>query len=246
MPNCLGALDGKHVHMRPPFLQSPMYYNYKGTHSIILMALVDAEYRFLYVDVGCNGKVNDAGVFAATTLYDHLERRSAVFPEPEPLPGDDRPVSYLVVADEAFGLRENVMKPFPYRDLQKEHRIYNYRLSRARRCVENAFGILANRWRLFLTAIPLQPDKVETLVMAGVALHNMLRTEIGFPHALHDTEDVTTHELTEGSWRTDSVLSRAQIPAGTNVTNRAKTQRNYLADYFNSETGSVPWQDSMI
>jgi len=36
-----------------------MFYNYKGDYSVVLLALVDAQLRFIYVDVGTNGRVSE-------------------------------------------------------------------------------------------------------------------------------------------------------------------------------------------
>lgn len=67
-----------------------------------------------------------------------------------------------------------MMKPFPGRVLTVAERIYNYRLSRARRVVENAFGILSARFRVFRNAIHLDADKTKRLTLACCALHNFL------------------------------------------------------------------------
>ncbi|XDV16353.1 hypothetical protein PO909_016107 [Leuciscus waleckii] len=89
-PNCLGALDGKHINIRPPPGTGSTFYNYKRTFSIVLMALVDSNYRFLYVDVGCNGRVSDGGVFGGCSLQDALKKRTSNIPVPAPLPESDQ------------------------------------------------------------------------------------------------------------------------------------------------------------
>ena len=89
-PNTLGALDGKHIALRRPHHGGSVYYNYKGFHSIVLLALVDANYRFLYIDVGCNGSVSDGGVFRDTSLAKAIEAGTAGIPEDDPLPGTNQ------------------------------------------------------------------------------------------------------------------------------------------------------------
>ncbi|KAJ8043858.1 Protein ALP1-like [Holothuria leucospilota] len=213
-----------------------------------MMALVDSDYKFLYVDVGANGRISDGGVFKECSLEQALERRSANIPPPTPFPGDERPVNHFIVGDEAFPLKDYLLKPYPHRNLDVPQRIFNYRLSRARRVVENAFGILANRFRVFQTNIALEPAKVEKLVLASCALHNFLRVEAGnsYLNTMVDKEDFQTHDLIPGSWRSDPQLSNAALFRNQNYNNRAKQLRDYVCAYVNSQTGSVPWQWDMI
>ena len=67
-PHALGAIDGKHVTIRKPKNGGSYYYNYKHTHSIILLAIAGPEYECLYADVGSNGRVNDSGVWNKSSL----------------------------------------------------------------------------------------------------------------------------------------------------------------------------------
>ena len=101
------------------------------------------------------------------------------------------------------------MKPYPQQHLSREKRIFNYRLSRARRVVENALGILANRFRVFLTTINLSPENVEKIVVASCALHNYLRTNTGAryiaPGFLDGVENDGT--LVDGQWRNEQSLN---------------------------------------
>ncbi|XP_041364049.1 putative nuclease HARBI1 [Gigantopelta aegis] len=180
--NCLGALDGKHVVIRAPSASGSVYYNYKGFHSIGLMALVDSQYRFLYVEVGANGGASDGGVFAGTPLWAALENNTLGVPPPTPFPRDDQPMPYSIVADDAFAMRTYLMKPYPQRGMSREQRLYNYGLSRARRVVENAFGILAYRFRFLLAPMAQRTENVETIVLAACVIHNIPRTR--FPRII--------------------------------------------------------------
>jgi hypothetical protein len=62
-PNCIGSMDGKHVVLQSPMNSGTEYFSYKSCFSIVLFALVDADYNFLFVDIGCQGRISDGGVF---------------------------------------------------------------------------------------------------------------------------------------------------------------------------------------
>lgn len=235
-PHCLGALDGKHISFRPPRSDGSYYYNYKGDHSIILLAVADANYKFIYVNVGVNGRVSDGGAFRESTLAKALECNSLCFPPIEALPGRDMAIPYVIVADDAFPHKDVIMKPYPQRGLSHGERIFNYRLSRARRVIENAFGILANRFRVLLNPINLQAPKVEIITLACVALHNYLATENGISYT-----DIS--QETENSLQQIRSIGRQ---SGNKSMDAARNVRNEFKDYFCSDTGAVPWQEEAV
>jgi len=72
-PHCIGSLDGKHVVIQSPVHSDSEYYNYKGTFSIVLMVLCDANYCVIYSNVGCQGRISDGGIFQHTSLFNKLE-----------------------------------------------------------------------------------------------------------------------------------------------------------------------------
>lgn len=250
-PHCLGALDGKHVVIQAPVDSGSYYYNYKGTYSIVLLALVDADYKFSYVDVGCNGRVSDGGVFDNCSLREGLENGTIKLPEAEPLPGREVPLPYVFVADDAFAMRTYILKPYPFRDQPAPNRIFNYRLSRARRIVENAFGIIANRFRVLRNPISLHPDRVQNVVLAICALHNFLmstkETQRAYLYSgLLDCEITESHDVLLGDWRKESEIICSLYPLqGGNrhhYSNSQKTVRDEFREYFMTRDGEVPWQ----
>ena len=58
----LVLFDGKHIRIRCPYNSGSVFYNYKGYYSIILFALVDADYKFIWADIGTNGSASDAQI----------------------------------------------------------------------------------------------------------------------------------------------------------------------------------------
>ena len=243
-PNCIGALDGKHVAIRKPPHSGSEYFNYKGFCSIILMALVDANYCFIWVDIGSNGRCADGGVFADTELRKAIEEKDLGIPPSEPLPNDDVPLLYAIVADDAFPLKDWLLKPYPIRNMTHDQRIFNYRLCRSRRIVENAFGVLGNRWRVLTRKIEVSTERAQLIVLAACSLHNLIRKR--YPNVtsnLFDREDPVTHNVNMGEWRDGPVMEQLEALKGNNATKAGKAYREYLTKYFMSPAGSVSWQE---
>jgi len=251
-PNCIGAIDGKHIIMQPPANAGSYYYNYKHTNSIVLMAVAGPDYECLYADVGTNGRVSDGGVWNKCTLSQGIEDGSVSLPPPKCLPYGVAEIPHVFVGDDAFALKKNLMKPYAQNGLTMEKRVYNYRHSRARRISENLFGIVTNRFRVFRTVLQLAPRTIESLVMTGLILHNYLRKSpsrnIYCPQGLIDSES-DSGEVTNGLWRQDSPLDSflpLSVPVnGHNASNYAKQVRDSFKDFFVNE-GAVEWQWRMI
>ena len=140
------------------------------------------------------------------------------------------------------------MKPYLQKDLSRDKRIFNYRLSRARRFSENAFGILPNRWRVFRKQFLLKPEKVKVITYSVLILHNFLRSEsttgkIYIPHNLIDFDD-GCGTVIPGDWRKvapSGTLLNLELFASRNSSRQAKDVREKFKRFFMNE-GSVPWQ----
>ena len=228
-PNCVGAIDGKHVNFQAPPNSGSLYFNYKGTFSLVLMALVDADYCFTAVDIDSYGSNSDGGIFANPLLGQGLATNQLKLPPPVCLPGGSLlgPTPYVVVGDEAFPLKTYLMRPYPGKNLPVDKRIFNYRLSRARRISENAFEILAQRWQIFQRHINLHPLKCE-VIKACCILHNYVQKL-----QCHDLSSNYEHEG-QGLQHFANMGSRAST--------EAYACRDKFKTYFCVGDGEVSWQ----
>ena len=77
----LGALDGKHIQVQSFNNSGSLFFNYKGTFSVVLFALVDANYKFMFVDIGKPGSRNDASVWQECALKQALDTGKLNFPD---------------------------------------------------------------------------------------------------------------------------------------------------------------------
>ena len=164
---------------------------------------------------------SDGGVLANSSFGSAMEVNTLGLPQPQPLPGVHIKAPFVFVGDAAFPLRPNMLRPYPGKYLAQSEAIFNYRLSRARRIIENSFGILAARWRIFRRPIIATPDHV-LYTKATVALHNFLRVKessVYCPAGFTDSEDGDGN-IVEGGWRRDSTESQGLDRMGSLGGNR--------------------------
>lgn len=201
------------------------------------------------MDIGAYGRRSDGGIFRDSLLGRKFANSKMNIPDPKPLYFEGNFMPYVLVGDEAFPLTEYLMRPFPGRqDLNQEKIIYNYRLSRARRTIENTFGILSSQWRILRRPINCSIQTAIKTVQAIVCLHNYIRIQdIGVnEYVTENMVDRDSHDgLIEGSWRkhVDNNSAFREINrCGTNTNSRiAARVRDDFCAYFNSE-GAIPWQ----
>jgi len=167
-------------------------------------------------------------------LYALLEENSLEVPLPEAV-GDKGPVLlYVIVANEAFALKNYMMRPYcRNQNLDERKKIFNYRLSRARCVIESAFGILVAKWKIYRKPIIASLTLGRNIVKATCCLHNLIIScesehkyySISKPTDVHVTSDDLCN------------LTDKRCYPRKNVANI----RDTFAAYF-EEDGAIPWQ----
>lgn len=178
-PHCIRAVDGKHIRMIKPANSGSMFYNYKSYFSMVLFAMCDSNYLFTYVVVGSFGKSSDSGIFKNSTLYDRMINGTLEIPRARPIEGDETDYPFVIIGDEAFPLSQNLLRSYGGSTLSFEKRIFNYRLSRARRYIECTFDMMANKWRIFHRPLNTNVDFAEDIIKTCCVLHNLVRLRDG-------------------------------------------------------------------
>ncbi|XP_075151884.1 uncharacterized protein LOC142225916 [Haematobia irritans] len=246
-PNCVGAIDGKHISIKCPKKSGSMFYNYKGFFSIVLLAVSDGDYRFVYFDVGAYGSEGDANIFSKCALGKAIMENRLNFPVHE-----ENSTPYTFVADDAFPLQQRIMKPYkPSKNnaLDENKQIFNYRLSRARRCIENAFGIMCSKSYCLSKTMSCGPDRAKSIIKTCAYLHNFLlrtRRDKYCPTNLADREN-RRGQVLNGNFRNvisrDSLFFSDILPASRGrVDGSGSAVRERIMEFVNSQEGSVPWQ----
>ena len=151
------------------------------------------------------------------------------------LPNSEIQMNHFIVADQAFPLSKSIMRPYPGRDLNLNKKVFNYRLSRARRTIENTFGILVQRWRVLRKPIIADISTCEKIVKATVVLHNFL---------MDDEEAQRMYSCVDNTGK--GILRTVGRLGSNNPKRTDKESRDILAEYFVSPAGIYPPQWNAI
>ncbi|GFO30197.1 protein antagonist of like heterochromatin protein 1 [Plakobranchus ocellatus] len=194
-----------------------MFFNYKKYFSVVLQGVVDARYRFIAIDVGGYGKQSDGGTFQSSDFYRALIEKKLVLPKPAPLPESNVVAPYVFVADDAYPLLPFLMKPYSGSNLPLAQDCFNKRLSRCRKVVECAFGILNSKWCILSKCIDTNINLADSIIKCVCILHNTIIDKEG------SSENLTEVSIT----RTGSVWDHLGRPS-----NHAKGVRDIYTAYF--------------
>ena len=121
------------------------------------------------VDIGDSGRQSDGSMYHNGNIGYSIENNKLNLPKDRKLKNSEHVLPFVFIGDDAFSLKRHMMKPYPSTNMGIEKLIFNYRLSRARRIIENTFGIMASRFRVFYR--PIIGDVEKVIAKATVMLH---------------------------------------------------------------------------
>ncbi|KAH7959606.1 hypothetical protein HPB49_012389 [Dermacentor silvarum] len=147
---------------------------------------------------------------------------------------------YIQDAAMAFKLRPDFLQPYPGKYFEEDLLLINYRPSRERTCVENAFLALASRFRIFRRTMSLLPENARAVTVAAFALYNFLPDDVSYIPERYVDEMDNFGNLVEGQWRQKNAFLDLQHH-GAHYTNSAAETRDVFRRCFVNE-GAVPWQ----
>ena len=178
MLHVIESIDGKHVAMECSKNTGSLYHNYKGFFSQVLLAVCDAKYKFIFIDVDQYVSTNDSAALKNSKHGRRLESYSPNIPSEDIAyknyfkDGEPLILPYNMVGDEIFQLKDYLMRPYPGTrsgKLSINQAVFNYRLSKARCVIKNYFSIFVARWRLFRKPIRADKENIASYILAGVA-----------------------------------------------------------------------------
>ncbi|KAH9422239.1 hypothetical protein DERP_002536 [Dermatophagoides pteronyssinus] len=228
IPNCLGAIDGKHIRIK----------NSDNKHGIYMQAVTDADYRFICCDVGVYNGQSDKEFFSNSIFGQSVINQTIQVPTESMLPIIEPQIDlpYFFIGDDTYPLRTNLLRPYPERYINESQKIFNYRINQAKRVAEYSFGVLIDKFKC-LNSTKFMPDNSDFIVLTCVLLYNMILTEEGFNYNQETFDSLRTTHI-DSSQKPKTKIN--------NPTFDAKRIRDIYAEYFFNATGSAVQSNSIV
>ena len=243
-PCCWAPTDGCHLPISCfPGWEQPKKecHNFKNFFLIVLMALVDARYRFIWASAGFPGNFHNSLILQATDLWQRITNGKVIPAISKEIGQSNLPL--LTVGDSAFPFTVHLMKPYSRGIVNEKQRYYNYCVSRSKMVTKCAYGQLKSRWRVLFKKWTCSKETVKLFALACVILHSLC---IDKGNALSPQLDLNVDLTSHKQRQRDAIRTLLQMRncAKVNNTNRkAIAVCDDLVEYFWNERKDVKWID---
>lgn len=172
------SVDGKHVRLIQPSGSGSTDFCFKKYYSMVLWLCVIPVTGLFFTDIGSYGKVSDSSIYKNSVLLKKMQENTFKISDDRPVSVNGKSLPFVFIGDEAFLLPTHILR-HRGKNLSQVKKTLNYRMSRARRYTECAFGILTNKWRIFHKPRDANVMNAETIIRVCCTLHNFVRERDG-------------------------------------------------------------------